>query len=138
MLVIQVSLPCCVYADGPVTLRLKGGTDVAFAPPPHHTIHSLLPILRTMGMDVTMDVVRRGFYPKGGGEIVCATRPLTRPLRPVVLTDAGRSWSVSVYSAVWGDHLVERVGEKCKEYKKALRSIFGDRWYVNHCNQRES
>ena len=46
-------------------LRLRGGTDASMAPPVGYAQHVLLPLLRSkLRIDVTLDVVRRGFYPK--------------------------------------------------------------------------
>lgn len=56
------------------TLTLRGGTDASFAPPIGYLQLVLLPTLqRLMGpaaAGLSLRLVRRGFYPKGGGEAV--------------------------------------------------------------------
>jgi len=66
-LVLQALLPVMAYADGPVRVRIKGGTDVPMAP----TIDFLRLVLgwhlSAIGYDVEIRVERRGHYPRGGG-----------------------------------------------------------------------
>ena len=46
-------------------LRLRGGTDAAMAPPVGYAQHVLLPLLRRqLGIDVSLQVIRRGYFPK--------------------------------------------------------------------------
>jgi RNA 3'-terminal phosphate cyclase (ATP) len=60
-------------------LRLRGGTDASMAPPVGYAQHVLVPLLRSkLGVNVTLNVVRRGFYPKArqseSSVIVCMLR----------------------------------------------------------------
>lgn len=55
-------------AGGVCQLRLGGGTDAAMAPPVGYAQHVLLPLLRRhLRASITLDVRRRGFYPKVRG-----------------------------------------------------------------------
>uniref|UniRef100_A0A383VKH4 Uncharacterized protein n=1 Tax=Tetradesmus obliquus TaxID=3088 RepID=A0A383VKH4_TETOB len=78
-LMVQQALPCLLFAQQPrestvSTLTLRGGTDASFAPPIGYLQLVLLPTLqRLMGpaaAGLSLRLVRRGFYPKGGGEAV--------------------------------------------------------------------
>jgi len=68
-LVLQACLPPALRAPEPVELRLIGGTDVPWSPPLDYFRFVFLPLLARMGGKVTIEVVRRGYYPRGGGEI---------------------------------------------------------------------
>lgn len=68
MLVLQALLPLLVVRGGEV--RVHGGTDNPLAPPIDFTTTVLLPALRQAGIGVELELVRRGYYPKGGGEVV--------------------------------------------------------------------
>jgi len=46
-----------------------------------------LPQLAKMGASVTLEVVREGLFPAGGGQIVVQIEP--QPLRPIALTQRG-------------------------------------------------
>ncbi len=74
-LLIQAILPALVSADSPSTVVLRGGTDVKWSPPADHTKYVLLPALSRMGAKADMEIVRRGYYPKGGGEVVLRVTP---------------------------------------------------------------
>jgi len=38
----------------------------------------LLPLLATMGVQAELSILRRGYYPQGGGEVRLALAPLSR------------------------------------------------------------
>lgn len=77
------------------TLTLRGGTDASFAPPIGYLQHVLLPTLQRLlgpaAAGLQLQLVRRGFYPKGGGEVVLQvpSLPPNQPLPPWHLTDRG-------------------------------------------------
>ncbi len=74
-LLIQIALPVLALRRGTSVTRLRGGTDATLAPLIGYMQHLLLPMLRErVGMDVDIDVVRRGFMPKGGGEVTMTSR----------------------------------------------------------------
>ncbi|KAL6766332.1 hypothetical protein ACKKBG_A35605 [Auxenochlorella protothecoides x Auxenochlorella symbiontica] len=101
MLMAQAALPCLLLpramsARGPPpgrrTLRLRGGTDARAAPPADYLRHVLAPALRAhAGVDLEVEVLRRGFFPKGGGEVACRVAPLSpgSSLPPLRLTQRG-------------------------------------------------
>jgi RNA 3'-terminal phosphate cyclase (ATP) len=79
MLLIQIALPCLLFTDQQYLqnqektaenneIRLKGGTDAAMAPPIEYLQRVLLPTLRQhLHIDVSLHLVRRGFFPRGQG-----------------------------------------------------------------------
>jgi len=88
-LVLQALLPALAYADSPVKLRIRGGTDVKMAPLIDYVGEVLTRLLRKFGYEVRVRVLRRGHYPKGGGIVeVDIPRP-PRVLRAVSLVDRG-------------------------------------------------
>ena len=74
-LVLQAVLPVAALCDTPVTLVLTGGTDVRAAPPLDYLRYVFLPLLAQAGVNVTLDLRRRGYYPRGGGEIEVRVHP---------------------------------------------------------------
>jgi len=81
-LVLQACLPVAFAGGERVTLRLIGGTDVRAAPPLDYFRLVLLPLLGRMGLETAIRLVRRGYYPRGGGEVEITVEPGTpRPLR---------------------------------------------------------
>jgi len=74
-LVLQALLPVALVAGAPVRIHLTGGTDVRAAPPLDYLRFVLLPLLARMGARVELALQRRGYYPRGGGEVMVAVRP---------------------------------------------------------------
>ncbi|XP_067086787.1 RNA 3'-terminal phosphate cyclase [Osmerus mordax] len=87
-LLLQVSLPCGLYADGPLNLCLKGGTNAEMAPQIDYTIKVFKPIVERFGVHFDCDVKMRGYYPKGGGEVMVKINPV-KELTPISMTERG-------------------------------------------------
>jgi RNA 3'-phosphate cyclase len=68
-LVLQTLLPVAMVTPGPTRLRITGGTDVPFSPSLAWWQHVYLPTIAPLADSVAVDVVRRGFYPAGGGRV---------------------------------------------------------------------
>lgn len=69
-LLLQSLMPPLMKCDEEVVIEIKGGTDVKWSPPVDYTRSVLLPLLQNHGYDASLEVKRRGFYPKGGGNVV--------------------------------------------------------------------
>jgi RNA 3'-terminal phosphate cyclase (ATP) len=85
-LVLQAILPAAAMAPAPVRVRLTGGTDVRWSPPIDYFTRVFLPLLRRIGVHVDIEVIRRGYYPRGGG-IVEATIEPRSTWSPLLLGD---------------------------------------------------
>jgi RNA 3'-terminal phosphate cyclase (ATP) len=81
MLVLQTLLLPLALADGPSTVELEGGTHNPSAPPFDFIERAFLPLLRCMGADVELTLVRPGFYPAGGGKIRVRIAPAKELVR---------------------------------------------------------
>lgn len=81
-LVTQAVLLPALHVGGRVHLRIRGGTDVKWAPPADYVAHVFLPLLERRGARAAWRVLRRGYYPRGGGEVEVEVEPLDR-LRPL-------------------------------------------------------
>lgn len=97
-LLLQVSLPCLLFASHPDTnngsdsdLQLRGGTNATKAPPIDFVNYVLFPFLdRYFGFGPKLVIRKRGYYPKGQGEIRIENIPaLTKPLPSITVTDRG-------------------------------------------------
>ncbi len=87
-LVLQAALPVAVACGARLRMNISGGTDVRAAPPLDYFRHVLLPLLSSIGVRAKIDVLRRGYFPRGGGEVAVAVDPCL-PLRPLLLDAAG-------------------------------------------------
>ena len=87
-LVMQALLPVMIAGGTSSAATIVGGTDVRAAPPLDYFGEVLLPLLGRMGVDARLAVRRRGYYPRGGGEVEVTVATGTR-IRPLDLAEAG-------------------------------------------------
>ncbi|XP_074640678.1 RNA 3'-terminal phosphate cyclase-like [Tubulanus polymorphus] len=87
-LLMQISLPVMLFADQEVEIVYRGGTDADYAPSIDHFTMIFQSVAKHFGIEFDCKVRTRGYYPRGGGEVVLRTRPI-RFLKPVNLTDPG-------------------------------------------------
>lgn len=66
-LLLQCLMPAAMHAPSPVKLTITGGTDVAWSPPIDYLRYVTLGALSRMGYECALRLVRRGYYPRGGG-----------------------------------------------------------------------
>lgn len=108
LLVLQTVLPALLRADGRSELILEGGTHNHMAPSADFVATAFLPQLARMGAEVSMTVVRHGFYPAGGGRIRIDIAPAT--LSPLALHERGAALGIEATALV--RNLPRHVGER--------------------------
>jgi RNA 3'-terminal phosphate cyclase (ATP) len=107
-LVLQTVLPPLLLASAPSTVRITGGTHNRGSPPFDFLQRAFLPLLARMGAQVDLELVRYGFYPKGGGEICANIHPAR--LSPIQAHERGahvRSYA-EAYIAALPPHIAQR------------------------------
>ena len=87
-LVLQAVLPVALVCAERVVMRITGGTDVRDSPPLDYFRCVFLPLLLLMGGRVSLEVARRGYFPRGGGEIRVEVQA-GATLRPLVMETRG-------------------------------------------------
>ncbi|MEJ2552521.1 MAG: RNA 3'-terminal phosphate cyclase [Gammaproteobacteria bacterium] len=109
-LVLQAALPLAIACGGAVHMRVTGGTDVRAAPPLDYFLHVFLPLLARMGANIAATVLRRGYYPRGGGIVELDVAPAPG-LRPLCLERAGMLQAVTAHGHVAGlpRHIIDRM-----------------------------
>ncbi len=73
-LLLQAVLLPCMFADKTHTLTLLGGTDVPHSMPIDYFAHVVLPQFARV-CDFDLKIIRRGYYPAGGGEVRLTIKP---------------------------------------------------------------
>lgn len=85
-LLLQTLLPILVFANKKSKLKLIGGTDVPFSPTWDYLKEVLLPTLKLwFSIEVEAKLIKRGFYPKGGGEVEVEITPKFEKGKPISL-----------------------------------------------------
>jgi RNA 3'-terminal phosphate cyclase (ATP) len=75
-LLMQCLLPALLRADAPSSLQIQGGTDVQWAPTVDYFKNVFLPALASFGAKVSLEVLQRGYYPRGQGEVLLQVEPI--------------------------------------------------------------
>lgn len=112
-------MPLALYADRESHFHLSGGVFQDFAPSGFHTQYALIPLLRRMGADLDMEIVRPGYFPKGNGVAEVSVQPLQQPLRALKLTSRGRQlrgWGIALSSHLDKREVSERLAESALDF----------------------
>lgn len=99
MLVLQTLIPALLFADGPSSVTVSGGTHNPMAPPAEFLQRAYGRVMCDMGTVIDIRLRRHGFYPAGGGEVVASVQPCAG-LRQLELLDAGARRNVFAESFV--------------------------------------
>jgi len=125
-LVLQSLMPASAYAPSPVDVEVKGGTNNPMAPPIDYVERVLIPMLSRMGYRCRLSLLRRGFYPRGGGIIRLHVDPV-KALEPIELSEGGRVVRVTgvAYSCRLPGHIVDRMARsaEAKLREAGLRDV---------------
>jgi RNA 3'-terminal phosphate cyclase (ATP) len=83
-LILQVLIPAVSIMRKSLKLSLIGGTDVAWSPTCNYTKYVLLEAYSRFGINFSMSVKKRGYYPRGGGIVNIEVFP-SKGLEPINL-----------------------------------------------------
>nr|CAD7261513.1 unnamed protein product [Timema shepardi]CAD7569308.1 unnamed protein product [Timema californicum] len=101
-LLLQVALPCALFSDGMTILKLKGGTNAEMAPQFDYTTEVFRPLLEKFGATFDYKIIKRGYFPRGGGEVHIRVKPV-KQLNPINIVDAGQVVRVWGWAFVAGN-----------------------------------
>lgn len=124
-LILQSLMPVMAFSREPVEVELRGGTNNPMAPPVEYFQYVLIPILERMGCSFEVELLRRGFYPRGGGVVRARSKPV-ESLKPIRLMESGSVRRIRglSYSCRLPAHIVERMASTAE---RILRSAgYGD------------
>jgi RNA 3'-terminal phosphate cyclase (ATP) len=128
-------LPVLALGSSPVSVELRGGLFQDFAPSFYHLEHVLLPLLKRMGIEVTVRMERPGYVPTGGGILYLAVTPSRDVLQSSVLDKSGsvdRVWGIALSSRLKDQSVSDRMAEAAKDafdkagYKAQFRVHYDD------------
>jgi RNA 3'-terminal phosphate cyclase (ATP) len=91
-------MPLGLFAQTPSTYRFVGGLFQDFAPSAFHLKYVLLPLIKKMGADIDIKIIRPGYVPKGNGILEIKILPLKKKLNPIILTNQGKIINIRGYS----------------------------------------
>ncbi len=68
-LILQTILLPLLASEKESVVEIRGGTDVKWSPPVDYVKNVTFKALKELGAEVEMELVSRGYYPKGGGVV---------------------------------------------------------------------
>ncbi|MEG3225402.1 MAG: RNA 3'-terminal-phosphate cyclase [Methanobacteriales archaeon Met13] len=78
-LVLQAVMIPAMGAKEAVDVTVYGGTDVRWAPSVDYLKNVTLPLLNLGGYQASIEIKKRGYYPRGGGQTNMLISPLPKP-----------------------------------------------------------
>lgn len=114
-LVLQSLIPVMAFTQAKSRVEVRGGTNNPFAPAVDYLEEVLLPAVSCMGFNASLHLVKRGFYPRGGGVVIAEVEPINK-LQPITLTEFKGVKDISglSYSSRLPCHIVERMAKSAK------------------------
>jgi RNA 3'-phosphate cyclase len=118
-LLLQALLPALAFANKEASVKLAGGTAVAWSPPVNYFERVLFPTLARMGLNARIEVKKWGWYPKGGGVVEVKVKP-AGGLKAIDLSERGAFERAN--AEVVCSNLPAHVSERMKSH--ALQTAF--------------
>jgi RNA 3'-terminal phosphate cyclase (ATP) len=125
ILILQTVLVPLALARGDSTVVVLGGTHQDWAPAYDDLANAYLPALRRMGLSADAELKRWGWYPAGGGEVVCmvigASARAARP-KPVEALERGPLIRIlgRAVAANLPAHIAQRMSDRARADLKDL------------------
>ncbi|APH39451.1 RNA 3'-terminal phosphate cyclase [Methanohalophilus halophilus] len=90
-LVLQALLIPMALADQEIQISIHGGATYGkWSPPIAYIQHVLCPCLSRMGFNVTIRVLREGYYPRGGAQVLVKVEPPKDGIKAIDLYERGK------------------------------------------------
>ena len=123
-LILQVLMPVAAASRSRLDLTIRGGTDVSWSPSMDYITHVLGKAYSRMGMMFSLEVRRRGYYPKGMGEVILHAFP--SDLRPAAFSGkrTGRAEIICTFSKLPRETIqneIRRIGKELSEFVLDVR-----------------
>ncbi|WP_026152880.1 RNA 3'-terminal phosphate cyclase [Methanocaldococcus villosus] len=120
-LVIQTLLPLALGINKKFTVKIIGGTDVKYAPTVDYMKYITLKILENYGIKSELRLIRRGFYPEGGGEVIFTLFPSKIKMFDLV----EHSGSREVFGIAYVQNLKEEIARRMRKRAVDLLNKYG-------------
>ena len=115
-LILQVLIPVVAISQKKLDLKIKGGTDVLWSPSIDYTQYVLREAYSRMGIKFSLELCKRGYYPKGGGEINLHVNPSNLKLISFTKRKTNSVKLICTYSKI----SIEKIKNEVKEIKQKL------------------
>jgi RNA 3'-terminal phosphate cyclase (ATP) len=132
-LTLMAVVPAVSLSDNELEIEITGGTDVKASPTIDYVRYVVAEVFRSIGIKFSVDVVRRGYYPKGGGIARAVIKPCKSPSPSEFLNGRYVEPKITSVCSELPKHVAERqiaaalvalekVGIKCGTYSASYES----------------
>jgi RNA 3'-terminal phosphate cyclase (GTP) len=120
-LVLQTIVIPSLKAEEMTVFEITGGTDVPWSPSIAYFQHIFCDFMKRMGIDIGVEILKYGFYPKGGGKVRVSLSP-QQEIKPLNFTERGKleridTWSIASEN-LRNARVAERQVEGAREFLK--------------------
>ena len=115
-LILQVLIPVVAISQKKLDLTIKGGTDVLWSPTIDYTRYVLREAYSRIGIEFSLELCKRGYYPKGGGEINLHVNPSNLKSISFTKRKTNSVKLICTYSKI----SIEKIKNEVKEIKQKL------------------
>ena len=109
-LVLQSLVIPAIHADKEINFEITGGTHVSWSPSFDYFQHIFCGWMKTLGIEINSEILKYGFYPKGGGRVKISVKP-GNP-KTLQLTERGDYLRTDIFSIASKDLQKNRVVER--------------------------
>jgi RNA 3'-terminal phosphate cyclase (ATP) len=78
-MILQTVIPAVSLSDKSLSIEITGGTDVKKSPTTDYLRYIIREAYRSIGIKFSIEVLKRGYYPKGGGIVKAEIWPCKTP-----------------------------------------------------------
>jgi RNA 3'-terminal phosphate cyclase (GTP) len=121
-LVLQTMVIPSLRAEEKTVFEITGGTDVPWSPSIAYFQHIFCDFMKNVGMDIGVELLKYGFYPKGGGRVRVSIIP-QQEIKPLNFTERGELEKIDVWSIA---------SENLRNARVAERQIDGAREFLKY------
>lgn len=118
-LILQVLIPIIAISKKQLDLKIKGGTDVLWSPTIDYTQYVLQEAYLRMGINFSFELIKRGYYPKGGGEIKLQVKPSNLKLISFSKRKTNKVKLICSFSKFTNNEIENKVNQIVKKLTKA-------------------
>jgi RNA 3'-terminal phosphate cyclase (ATP) len=111
VLVFQACLLAFVNIKEEINIKLSGGTDVKWCPSWDYFEHVFIPMVKKIGVSVNVELIKRGYYPKGGGIAKISIKPFQKL---IPLNFGSNQLFDTIHGIIHLGNLPEHIGKRMK------------------------
>jgi RNA 3'-terminal phosphate cyclase (ATP) len=132
-MILMAVVPAVSLSNHSLEIEITGGTDVRASPTIDYVRHVVADAYRNIGIKFSIEVLKRGYYPKGGGIVQASIEPCREPGTMELLTARDVAPRITSVCGQLPRHVAERQtssamialekkGIRCSNYSASIET----------------